>query len=138
MDTAEYQALEALTSQLAKHLAELKAGLDYLLCNTLLHPRSLYSLTSLKRDVGIEEQQLRLYKGELVYLASPQSHSHPTFALLVVAKQPFPKPIKKNIKVCGADGNHEDPTLVKLLRFRFVSFTFFHDKLRHRHSRSPF
>lgn len=34
---------------------------------------------------------------------------------LVVAKQPFPKPIKKGTTVSGADGEHEEPTLVRFL-----------------------
>ena len=53
------------------------------------------------------------------------------FGFLVLAKQPFPKPVKKNIKVCGSDGAHEEPTLVRLLSFRypfvplFYYFSFF-------------
>ena len=115
LDTNESHELEVIQTELKQAVRKCFFILESLLCGTVLAPRDLHRLCVLKRDIGIEERQLGLYISELQYLMNP-GNTLPTWATLVVAKQPFPKPVKKNIKVCGADGAHEEPPLVRLLQ----------------------
>mmetsp|Transcript_7501 Transcript_7501/g.21340 ORF Transcript_7501/g.21340 Transcript_7501/m.21340 type:complete len:783 (+) Transcript_7501:97-2445(+) len=116
LDKTEASNLESMQTRLKQAVRKCFYVLDsFLIGGTVLPPRSLNKLTVLRRDIGIEERQLGLLVSELQHFMNP-SNALPTLAMLVVAKQPFPKPIKKGIKVCGADGAHEEPTLVRLLQ----------------------
>ena len=106
--------------------------LEHLLNSTILPPDVLSDLIILQRKAGIEAQQVELYKSEFHHfqVGMHPNNQPPSYGLLVVAKQPFPKPVKQKIKVCGSDGPHEEPTLVRLLSFRFhicfiILFIFF-------------
>lgn len=114
--------LESMITNTENDLNRIRIRLDYLFDNSIIPPLTLNNLVSLKRQVGIETQQLWLYKSELKYYREGMNGS-PPFGFLVLAKQPFPKPVKKNIKVCGADGAHEEPTLVRLLSFSGIKVT---------------
>ena len=102
--------------------AAMQRHLEHLLNSTILPPDVLSDLVILQRKAGIEAQQVELYKSEFHHFQSSvgmhASAQPPSYGLLVVAKQPFPKPVKQKIKVCGSDGPHEEPTLVRLLSFR--------------------
>ena len=93
-----------------------------LLRTSLLPPATIHEAVCLERDLKLELKQLQLYEEELEKLKkrSPEAHC---LACLVIAKQPFPKPIKKGTTVSGADGEHEEPTLVRLLTASKVCYS---------------
>ena len=93
-----------------------------LLRTSLLPPATIHEAVCLERDLKLELKQLELYEEELEKLKkrSPEAHC---LAYLAIAKQPFPKPIKKGTTVSGADGEHEEPTLVRLLTASKVCYS---------------
>ncbi len=115
LDQAEIKDLEGLQKNIGVLIASCLNSLEHLISSTILPPRILHQVNVLKRDLEVDQRQLSLYSAELSFFARREG-GIPQLSLLVVAKQPFPKPIKKGIKVTGADGTHEEPTLVRLLR----------------------
>jgi hypothetical protein len=87
----------------------------------ILLPQTTQEAFWLERDLRLELEQLLLYEEELAELRKPSNNAH-TVAKLVIVKQPFPKPIKKSTTVTGADSEHEDPTVVRLMTGAKVCF----------------
>lgn len=96
------------------YLQECLTKCNALLQKSILLPGTIQEALSLERDIRLEKMQLDLYVLELEKLKTRSPDAH-CVAKLVIAKQPFPKPIKKKTPVSGADGEREEPTLVKLL-----------------------
>jgi hypothetical protein len=111
---SDYAQLTEMHSLARSYLQECLTKCNALLHKSILLPGTIQEALSFERDIRLEKLQLELYVQELDKLKSRAIDAH-CVAKLVIAKQPFPKPIKKKTPVSGADGEREEPTLVKLL-----------------------
>eukprot|EP00008_Paramoeba_atlantica_P003665 CAMPEP_0201486210 /NCGR_PEP_ID=MMETSP0151_2-20130828/10275_1 /ASSEMBLY_ACC=CAM_ASM_000257 /TAXON_ID=200890 /ORGANISM="Paramoeba atlantica, Strain 621/1 / CCAP 1560/9" /LENGTH=808 /DNA_ID=CAMNT_0047870723 /DNA_START=109 /DNA_END=2535 /DNA_ORIENTATION=- len=87
----------------------------------LLPPEDIYALMSTHTDLFVRLKQLQVYQMEVGHMSHFSEisekdkmkcdHNKP-FGTLVIARQPFPKPLKQNTRASAAS---EDPTEVLLL-----------------------
>ena len=117
----DVDALVASHASARKTITNCLAACSKLLRSSILLPVTIQEAFCLERDLQLELKQLELYEEEL-RLLQKQSPKARCLAQLVIAKQPFPKPIKKGTIVSGADGDHEEPTLVRLITASKVGY----------------
>ena len=121
LSKANVVTLAAMHANARQNITECLNDCTKLLHSSILLPVTIQEATCLERDLKLELEQLELYEKELELLQK-QSPDAYCLARLVIAKQPFPKPIKKGTIVSGADGDQEEPTLVKLITASKVGF----------------
>jgi len=122
LSKADQETLEGMHKTARHDITNCLRETSNLLRSFILLPVTIQEAVCLERDLRLELKQLDLYQEELEKMKKKAADMH-CLACLVIAKQPFPKPIKKGTTVSGADGEHEEPTLVRLITASKVCYT---------------
>ena len=88
--------LVAMHSKARSYISDCLNKCSSLLRSSILMPFTIQEANCLERDLRLELEQLELYELELDHLKKRSTDVH-CIAKLVIAKQPFPKPIKKGL-----------------------------------------